>query len=106
MACYYTDDGGAYECHLDADQHAVGKCNTQKMEWKNLNLRTSVKRLARKTLYFSKDALRHDTVIGWLIHDVEFGIDIHAKIQVWTTTQVSIRADVFKFKEGFLSWQE
>lgn len=82
IARYYTDDWGAYERHLDADKHEVGKRNTQKIERKNLNLRTWIKRLARKTICFSKDELMHDTVIGLLINKVEFGIDIHAKIQV------------------------
>lgn len=86
IARYYTDDWGAYERHLDAGLHEVGKRNTQKIERKNLNLRTWVKRLARKTICFSKDETMHDTVIGLLINKVEFGIDIHAKIQVWPTT--------------------
>lgn len=79
---YYTDDWGAYERHLDANQHEVGKRNTQKIERKNLNLRTWVKRLARKTICFSKLEMMHDTVIGLLINRVEFGRDIHRKIQV------------------------
>ena len=79
---YYTDDWGAYERHLDADKHEIGKRNTQKIERKNLNLRTWIKRLARKTLCFSKSELMHDTVIGLLINKVEFGLDIHAKIQI------------------------
>lgn len=79
---YYTDDWGAYERHLDVEKHAVGKRNTQKIERKNLNFRTWIKRLARKTICFSKSLIMHDTVIGLLINKVEFGIDIHAKIQV------------------------
>jgi insertion element IS1 protein InsB len=77
IARYYTD-----ERHLDADKHEIGKRNTQKIERKNLNLRTWIKRLARKTICFSKNELMHDTVIGLLINKVKFGIDIHAKIQV------------------------
>lgn len=73
---YYTDDWGAYERHLDTDKHAVGKRNTQKIERKNLNLRTWIKRLARKTICFSKSELMHDTVIGLLINKVEFGLNI------------------------------
>ena len=55
--------------------------NTQKIERKNLNLRTWIKRLARKTICFSKLESMHDTVIGLLINKVEFGIDIHAYSQ-------------------------
>jgi IS1 family transposase len=45
--------------------------NTQKIERKNLNLRTLVKRLTRKTICFSKSEVMHDTVIGLLINKVE-----------------------------------
>jgi insertion element IS1 protein InsB len=75
---FYTDDWGAYERHLEADKHEIGKCNTQKIERKNLNFRTWIKRLTRKTICFSKLELLHDTVIGLLINKVEFGLDIHA----------------------------
>ena len=70
------DDWGAYGRHLDTDKHEVGKRNTQKIERKNLNLRTGIKRLARKTICFSKSELMHDTVIGLLINKVEFGLNI------------------------------
>ncbi|MDO9424204.1 MAG: IS1 family transposase [Methylobacter sp.] len=79
---YYTDDWGAYERHLDTAKHQVGKRNTQKIERKNLNPRTWIKRLTRKTICFSKSALMHDTVIGLLINKLEFSVDIHAKLQV------------------------
>jgi insertion element IS1 protein InsB len=75
---YYTDDWGAYQRHLESDKHEVGKRNTQKIERKNLNFRTWIKRLNRKTICFSKLELLHDTVIGLLINKVEFGLDIHA----------------------------
>lgn len=75
---YYTDDWGAYERHIDADKHEVGKRNTQKIERKNLNLRTWIKRLTRKTICFSKSEKMHDIVIGLLINKVEFGLNIYA----------------------------
>ena len=74
---FYTDDWGAYERHLDGNTHIVGKENTQKIERKNLNFRTWIKRLTRKTICFSKLEKMHDIVIGLLINKVEFGIDIH-----------------------------
>ncbi|MCH9692239.1 MAG: IS1 family transposase [Gammaproteobacteria bacterium] len=55
----------------------MGKKNTQKIECKNLNFRTWIKRLTRKTLSFSKLETLHDIVLGLLINKVEFGIDIH-----------------------------
>src|SRR5262249_2842724 len=61
---FYTDGWGAYERHLDAEQHQVGKENTQKIESKHINLRTRIKRLVRRTLCFSKTEHMHDLVIG------------------------------------------
>ncbi len=79
---YYTDNWGAYQRHLQPDTHEIGKRNTQKIERKNLNFRTWIKRLQRKTICFSKQELLHDTVIGLLINQVEFGLDIHLSSQV------------------------
>jgi len=61
---FYTDDWGAYERHIPAEKHEIGKRNTQKIERKNLNLRTWIKRLARRTICFSKLKKMHDIVIG------------------------------------------
>lgn len=69
---YYTDDWGAYSRHLEPEKHIVGKSKTQKIERKNLTLRTRIKRLARKTICFSKSILMHDTVIGLFINRYEF----------------------------------
>ena len=41
---HYTDGWGAYERHIDVEQHHVGKENTQKIESKHINLRTRIKR--------------------------------------------------------------
>src|SRR5438094_5624294 len=70
---FYTDGWGAYERHLDAEQHQVGKENTQKIESKHINLRTRIKRLVRRTLCFSKTEHMHDLVIGLFINRYEFG---------------------------------
>ena len=73
---FYTDDWGAYERHLEARTHKVGKRDTQKIENKHLNLRTRIKRLARKTICFSKTIQMHNIVIGLFINRYEFGISI------------------------------
>lgn len=73
---FYTDDWGAYERHLEAEKHEVGKRNTQKIENKHLNLRTRIKRLGRKTICFSKTVFMHDIVIGLFINRYEFGLSI------------------------------
>ncbi len=73
---FYTDGWGAYERHLEAQQHQVGKANTQKIERKHLTLRTRIKRLARRTLCFSKSEVVHDIVIGLYINRHEFGVSV------------------------------
>jgi insertion element IS1 protein InsB len=72
----YTDDWGADKHHLDSSKHEVGKRNTPKIENKHLNLRTPIKRLARRTICFSKTVLMHDLVIGLFINRYEFGLSI------------------------------
>jgi insertion element IS1 protein InsB len=64
---YYTDDWGAYSKYIPPERHRVGKDNTWKIERKNLNFRTHLKRLNRKTICFSKNETVHDNVIGMYI---------------------------------------
>jgi insertion element IS1 protein InsB len=71
---FYTDGLGAYEPHLPPEQHVIGKTNTQKIERKHLTLRTRIKRLARKTICFSKLEKIHGIVIGLFIDRYEFGV--------------------------------
>lgn len=54
----------------------VSKYKMQKIERKHLTLRTRIKRLARKTICFSKSEEMHDLVIGLFINRYEFGLDI------------------------------
>jgi insertion element IS1 protein InsB len=51
VTMFYTDDWGAYDRNINSDNHTVGKANTQRIERKNLTLRTRIKRLARKTIW-------------------------------------------------------
>jgi len=73
---FYTAGWGAYERHIDPEQHAVGKQHTQKIESKPINLRTRMKRLVRRTICFSKTTTIHDLVIGLFINRYEFGVAI------------------------------
>ena len=73
---YYTDDWGAYQRCLPQCIHIIGKTNTQTIERKHLTLRTRLKRLARKTICFSKSEKIHDIVIGLFINRFEFGLEI------------------------------
>jgi insertion element IS1 protein InsB len=51
---FYTDTVGVYARHLPTTAHTVRKLHTQQIGRKPLTLRTRIKRLARKTLCFSK----------------------------------------------------
>jgi len=66
---YYTDDWGAYHRELPIWQgHSTGKAQMQGIERQNLNFRTHIKRLQRKTICFSKDEQVHDKIIGVYIN--------------------------------------
>ena len=73
---YFTDGWGAYERHVETEQHTVGKANTQKIESKHINLRTRIKRLVRRTICFSKTERMHDLVIGLFVKRYEFGVSV------------------------------
>jgi insertion element IS1 protein InsB len=73
---FYTAGAGVYKRHLPASAHPVGKAHTQQIERKPLPLRTRLKRLARKTLCFSKSVFMHDPVIGLFVNRYEFGTPI------------------------------
>lgn len=73
---YYVDGWGGYDRHINPDHLSIGKINTQKIERKHLTLRTRIKRLARKTICFSKSIRMHDIVIGMFINRYEFGLQI------------------------------
>jgi IS1 family transposase len=72
----YTDGAGVYGRHLPAAAHTIGKANTQQIERQHLTLRTRIKRLARRTMCFSKSVFMHDTVIGLFVNRYEFGMPI------------------------------
>ncbi|MDV2996928.1 MAG: hypothetical protein N4J56_006633 [Chroococcidiopsis sp. SAG 2025] len=73
---YCTDGWGAYERHLPTESHEIGKRKTQRIEQKHLRLRTRIKRLARKTICFSKTEEMHDLVIGLFVNCYEFGSSV------------------------------
>ena len=73
---FHTDYWGAYQRHLEPDVHYPGKRNTQRIERKHVTLRTRIKRLARKTICFSKSIQMHDIVIGLFVNRYEFGLPV------------------------------
>lgn len=73
---YYSDNWTSYKKYIEEKKHKIGKKNTQKIERKNLTLRTRIKRLARKTICYSKTEYMHDIIIGLFINTFEFGLSI------------------------------
>jgi insertion element IS1 protein InsB len=73
---FYTDHWGAYTRQLEPERHGPGKRQTQRIERKHLTLRTRLKRLARKTICFSKSVQMHDLVIGLFVNRYEFGLPV------------------------------
>ena len=66
---YYTDDWKSYKKHIPAHKHTISKRKTQKIERQNLNFRTHIKRLCRKTICFSKKDDMHFGFIKAYIHE-------------------------------------
>ena len=69
----YADNNFAYDSRISPDKLVTGKRNTQQIERDHLTLRTRIKRLARKTICFSKDLEIHKAVIGTFINIFFFG---------------------------------
>ena len=77
ISMFYMDDWGSYERNIEPEKHTISKKNTQRIERKNLTLRTRIKRLCRKTICYSKSEFMHDTVIGLVINILEFGLSLN-----------------------------
>lgn len=73
---FYTDGLKTYERHLSVEIRQVSKYKMQRIERKHLTFRTRIKRLARKTICFSKSIQMHDLVIGLFINRYEFEVNI------------------------------
>jgi IS1 family transposase/transposase-like protein len=63
VANYYTDNWQSSAKTLDTESHRIGKSGTQGIERHNLNFRTHIKRLHRRTICFSKSGEMHEAVI-------------------------------------------
>ena len=73
---WFTDGLGAYQRWINEKILTVGKRHTQSVERLFLTFRARIKRLARKTICFSKSTLMHDTVIGLFINREHFGKNV------------------------------
>ena len=67
-----SDDWGSYVREVPKEKHLTGKIFTQRIERNNLTLRTRIKRLARKTICFSRSVELHEKVIGSFIEKYMF----------------------------------
>ena len=72
ITAVYSDDNYAYHDIIPRNILQTGKKNTQKIERKHLTFRTRLKRLARKTICYSKSLAMHKIMISLLINVVEF----------------------------------
>ena len=69
---YYTDDWQSYRKCIPPSEHIVGKAHIWRIERRNLNFRTHVKRLSRKTVCFSKNEKIQGNVTGMHINRYYF----------------------------------
>lgn len=67
-----SDDWGSYAREVPEEKQLTGKIFTQHIERNNLTLRTRIKRLARKTICFSRSIDVHEKVIGSFIEKYMF----------------------------------
>ena len=67
-----TDEWGSYNRELPKEKNLTGKIFTQRIERNNLTLRTRIKRLARRTISFSRSVQLHEKVIGAFIEKYMF----------------------------------
>lgn len=65
---YNTDDWQSYRKMLPTTRHRISKKGTQRIERQNLNFRTYIKRLQRRTICFSKSQSMHDAVIKLYVY--------------------------------------
>ena len=62
-----SNSRGSYAREVPKEKHLTGKIFTQRIERNNLTLRTRIKRLARKTICFSRSVELHEKVTGAFI---------------------------------------
>lgn len=64
--------GEGYAREVPSEMHLTGKIFIQRIERNKLTLRTRIKRLARKTICFSRSIKLHEKVIGAFIERHHF----------------------------------
>ena len=77
IVAVYSDDNYAYHDIISRKILQTGKRNTQRIERKHLTFRTRLKRLARKTICYSKSLDMHIIMFSLLINYLEFGYQLN-----------------------------
>ena len=67
---YCTDNWESYQNLLPEVRHWIGKAGTQRIERQNLNFRTHLKRLQRRTICFSKTKKMLEAIVSLYIHQL------------------------------------
>jgi len=63
ISTFYTDNWASYSKIIPKNKHIISKRETVHIERNNLNLRTHIKRLSRRTICFSKAEDMHENLI-------------------------------------------
>jgi insertion element IS1 protein InsB len=71
VSCFHTDGWPSYRRVIPQSRHFVSKGGTLRIERHNLNFRTRIKRLQRRSICFSRSAELHDAVIKLFAHHSE-----------------------------------
>ena len=67
---FYTDNWESYQNLIPCYRHWIGKSGTQRIERQNLNFRTHLKRLQRRTICFSKTKEMLEAVVKLYVHQL------------------------------------
>jgi IS1 family transposase len=67
---FYTDNWESYQNLIPSYLHWIGKKGTQRIERQNLNFRTHLKRLQRRTICFSKKKEMLEAIVKLYIHQL------------------------------------
>lgn len=67
---FYTDNWESYQNLIPEVRHWIGKRGTQRIERQNLNFRTHLKRLQRRTICFSKTRKMLEAVVKLYVHQL------------------------------------
>ncbi|MDR2203626.1 MAG: IS1 family transposase [Nitrososphaerota archaeon] len=76
IVAVFSDDNFAYHDAIPTNVLCTGKRHTQRIERKHLTFRTRLKRLARRTICYSKSLEMHKVVFDLLINTLEFGCQL------------------------------